>query len=316
MTIRMIELFAGIGATHQAMTELGLDVQIVGISEIDKHAITGYEAIHGPVNNLGDITKIAHLPDCDLITYSWPCQSLSIAGKQTGMVEGSGTTSSLLWEVGRLLEDMRERGTLPEYLVAENVDAVLNKRNYIEFQKWIGVLSNMGYTSSYQILNAKDYGTPQNRNRMFMVSTLTHGSFVFPEPCPDGRVLRDVLETDVDESYYLSAERIATFERHRMRHEEKGNSFGWRIHPITDEAGERERGHIADGKYEAGQTKSDICSDTPSDGQQEVGAQLEGVLNIDGWSDTICRVYGTGGVSPTVPAHVGDIKILESEGRP
>lgn len=107
MTIRMIELFAGIGATHQAMTELGLDVQIVGISEIDKHAITGYEAIHGPVNNLGDITKIAHLPDCDLITYSWPCQSLSIAGKQTGMVEGSGTTSSLLWEVGRLLEDMR-----------------------------------------------------------------------------------------------------------------------------------------------------------------------------------------------------------------
>lgn len=109
--IRMIELFAGIGATHEAMTELGIPVEIVGIAEIDRNAVKGYEAIHGPVKNLGDVTKIGRLPDCDLITYSWPCQSVSIAGHQTGMREGSGTTSSLLWEVGRLLDEMRERET-------------------------------------------------------------------------------------------------------------------------------------------------------------------------------------------------------------
>lgn len=245
MTIRMIELFAGIGATHEAMTELGLDVEIVGISEIDKHAIKGYEAIHGKVNVLGDITKIDHLPECDLITYSWPCQSVSIAGMKAGMVEGSGTESSLLWEVGRLLKDMRERDVLPEYLVAENVDAVLNKLNIGEFRRWIVMLSELGYTSSYRIMNAKDYGTPQNRRRMFMVSTLTHGSFVFPKPCPDGRILRDVLEEDVDDSYFLSEKRIATFEKHRKRNEANGNKFGWRVHVLTDEARERERGDVS-----------------------------------------------------------------------
>lgn len=109
--IRVIELFAGIGSQAQALKNLGIPYEVVAISEIDKYAIKGYEAIHGPVNNLGDITQIEHLPDCDLITYSFPCQDLSIAGAKKGMSEGSGTRSALLWEVGRLLEDMRERGT-------------------------------------------------------------------------------------------------------------------------------------------------------------------------------------------------------------
>ena len=116
MTIRVIELFSGIGAQHQALKELGLDFEIVGTSEIDKHAIRGYEAIHGPVNNLGDITKIERLPECDLLTYSYPCTSISISGKREGMVEGSGTASSLLWEVGRLLKIAKEDGILPEVL--------------------------------------------------------------------------------------------------------------------------------------------------------------------------------------------------------
>ena len=236
MTIRMIELFAGIGATHEAMTELGLDVDVVGICEIDPHAIAGYEAIHGPVNNLGDITKVGSLPDCDLITYSWPCQSVSNIGKRGGMKEGSGTTSSLLWEVGRLLDDMRERDALPEVLVAENVDAVLNKRNIGEFQRWIHKLGDLGYTSSYQIMNAKEYGTPQNRKRMFMVSTRTLGEFVFPDPCPDGRVLRDVLEENVGEEYYLSEKRLATFQAHRKRQLAKGTGFGFKLRDVERES--------------------------------------------------------------------------------
>lgn len=239
--IRCFEAFAGIGAQAEALKELGLDYEVVGISDIDKHAIAGYEAIHGPVKNYGDITKIEHLPECDLLTYSWPCTSISLAGKREGMIEGSGTASSLLWEVGRLLEDMKARNCLPEVLVAENVDAVLNRVNKPQFDKWINILNNLGYSNSYQIMNAKDYGTPQNRRRMFMVSTLHMGEFIFPDPCPDGRVLRDVLEDDVPESYFLSEKRLATFKRHKERNDSKGNGFGFKVHELTDEERERER---------------------------------------------------------------------------
>ena len=109
--IEVIELFSGIGAQAEALKELGIDFKTIATSDIDKHANKGYEAIHGPVNNLGDITKIEHLPKCDLLTYSYPCTSISIAGKMEGMQEGTGTESALLWEVGRLLQDMRERET-------------------------------------------------------------------------------------------------------------------------------------------------------------------------------------------------------------
>lgn len=168
------------------------------------------------------------------------CTSISLAGKREGMIEGSGTASSLLWEIGRLLKDMQERGVLPEILLMENVDAVLNRVNRPEFDRWCLLLTNMGYVNSYAIMNAKDYGTPQNRRRIFMVSSLSYGEFIFPEPCPDGRVLRDVLEKDVPESYFLSEKRIATFKRHKERNDAKGNGFGFRIHELTDYEKERE----------------------------------------------------------------------------
>ncbi len=227
--IRMVELFAGIGATHQALTELGLNVEVLAISDIDKNAIKGYEAIHGPVNNLGDITKIDSLPACDLLTYTWPCQAVSIAGKKTGMVEGSGTSSALLWEVGRLLKEMNARGELPPVLLAENVDAVLNARNYPEFKRWIITLANLGYTTSYRILNAKNYGTPQNRRRLFVVSTLNKGALIFPRPNPDGRVLKDILEDNVNNSFFISDERLKTFIAHKERQDRLNNGFGFKI---------------------------------------------------------------------------------------
>lgn len=226
--IRVVELFAGIGAPHQALENLGIPHEIVAISEIDKHAIAGYNAIHGEAPNLGDIRKIEHLPECDLITYSFPCQDLSVAGNKKGMAEGSDTCSSLLWEVGRLLHDMAERNVLPEVLLMENVDAILNKKNIDQFRKWIMTLNAMGYTSSYAVMNAKDYGIPQNRKRCFMVSTLTFGELMFPSGFPLELRLKDMLEDDVDESYYLSPERIAKFEEHRKRNEAKGNNFGWK----------------------------------------------------------------------------------------
>lgn len=108
--IRVIELFAGIGAQHQALKDANIPHEVVAISEISKNAVKAYEAIHGPVNNLRDITKIEHLPECDLLTYSFPCQDLSVAGIQKGMKRGTGTRSGLLWEVERLLKDMKAGG--------------------------------------------------------------------------------------------------------------------------------------------------------------------------------------------------------------
>lgn len=211
--IRVFEMFSGIGAFSSALERLNIPHETV-VCEIDETAHRAYEAIHGPTENLGDVTKLEHAPECDLLTYSWPCTSISLAGKREGMKEGSGTASSLLWEVGRLLDDMKERNCLPEVLVSENVDAVMNKDNKPLLDKWIIKLNQMGYTTSYDILNAKDFGIPQNRRRHFMVSTLHMGKFIFPKGWELKLRLKDMLEDNVDESYYLSDERIAKYERH------------------------------------------------------------------------------------------------------
>lgn len=107
--IRLVELFSGIGAFSKALANLGIPYERVAMCEIDPHAIKVYEALHGPTPNLGDISNVEHLPDCDLLTYSFPCQDLSNAGKKQGMSKGKNTRSGLLWEVERLLLDARER---------------------------------------------------------------------------------------------------------------------------------------------------------------------------------------------------------------
>ncbi len=308
--IRVVELFSGIGAQAEALKELGLDYEVVATSDIDKHANLGYEAIHGPVNNLGDVTKIEHLPECDLLTYSYPCTSISLAGKREGMKEGSGTASSLLWEVGRLLKDLKERKCLPEVLLMENVDAVLNRDNIGEFKRWLGVLGEMGYVSSYTIMNAKDYGTPQNRKRIFCVSTLTMGEFIFPDPCPDGRVLRDVLEDDVPESYFLSEKRLATFKRHKERQEAKGNGFGFKVHELTDYEKEKKKGDVA----ESVTTNADrYCSTWIGLPENEI--KIKGELTDCDFNQS-GKVYDTDGVSPTIrtPSGGGNMPKIETVG--
>lgn len=229
--IRVVELFAGIGAQHQALKQAQIPHEVVAISEIDQGAVRAYEAIHGPTNNLGDITKVEHLPDCDLLTYSFPCQDLSVAGKRKGMSKGSGTRSGLLWEVERLLADMRERESLPNALLMENVDAILFEANIRDFKKWIARLSEFGYTSSYKVLDAADYGVPQRRKRCFMVSLLDGRFFTFPKGIPLDKRLKDVLEDDVDESYYLTDEQIASYVAHDQKQRERE-----RIHDPSGEA--------------------------------------------------------------------------------
>ena len=204
--LKVFESFAGIGTQRMGLERAGIDHEVVGICEIDKFAIDSYQAIHGETENYGDISKIEpkDLPDFDLFTYSFPCQDISMAGKQKGFDKESGTRSSLLWECERIIEAKR-----PKYLLMENVKALTFKKNLPGYEKWLEILSNLGYTNYSKILNAKDYGVPQNRERVFCISILDDDQgFEFPEKQVLGIKLKDVLEHNVDEKYYLSNDRV------------------------------------------------------------------------------------------------------------
>jgi DNA (cytosine-5)-methyltransferase 1 len=211
--IRLIELFAGIGSQAKALKNIGVDFEHWRVCEFDNHAINSYNAVHGTNFATSDITELIAndlgITDTDtytyLLTYSFPCQDLSTAGLGRGMEKGSGTRSGLLWEVERLLEECEE---LPQVLLMENVPQVHGKKNKEHFDKWIEFLESKGYSNFWQDLNAKDYGIPQNRNRCFMVSILGDYTFEFPKPIPLTLTLKDMLETEVDEKYYLSNKAI------------------------------------------------------------------------------------------------------------
>lgn len=210
--LRLIELFAGIGSQTQALTNIGIAHRVVAISEIDKYAIQSYEAMHGIANNLGDIRKIEELPDADLWTYSFPCQDISVAGKGAGIKEG--TRSGLLFEVERLLRVASEKGTLPKYLLLENVKNLVSKKFKADFDKWLDFLAELGYTNYWKVLNAKDYGIPQNRERVFCVSIRgEHKPFVFPKPKELTIRLRDMIDEMVDEKFYLKESTIRSILR-------------------------------------------------------------------------------------------------------
>ena len=210
--LRLIELFAGIGSQTQALTNIGIAHKVVAISEIDKYAIQSYEAMHGKANNLGDIRKIEELPDADLWTYSFPCQDISVAGKGAGIKEG--TRSGLLFEVERLLRVASEKGTLPKYLLLENVKNLVSKKFKADFDKWLDFLGELGYTNYWKVLNAKDYGIPQNRERVFCVSIRgEHEPFVFPRPKELTIRLRDMIDEAVDEKFYLKESTIRSILR-------------------------------------------------------------------------------------------------------
>lgn len=210
--IRLIELFAGIGSQAMALKRLGADFQHYRVVEFDKYAIRSYNAIHGTHFEPTDITKIngfdLGIVDTDsftyLLTYSFPCQDLSVAGKQKGMAKGEGTRSGLLWEVERLLHEV---DNLPQILLMENVPQVHGKKNVDDFQKWIDFLESKGYSNYWQDLNAKNYGVAQNRNRCFMVSVLGDYSFKFPDPIELHSVIKDYLEDEVEEKYYINNEK-------------------------------------------------------------------------------------------------------------
>lgn len=210
--IRVLSLFSGIGAFEKALENLKVPHEVVGYSEIDKYASISYAAIHNVSEalNLGDVTKIdsTSLSDIDLITYGFPCQDISQAGKQKGFIdqEGNITRSGLFFAALKLIEELK-----PKYAIAENVKALTSKKFKTEFQLVLDSLNRGGYNNYYEVLNAKDFGVPQNRERVFIVSIrkdVDDGSFCFPAPQPLNICLKDVLEENVDEKFYLSQDRI------------------------------------------------------------------------------------------------------------
>lgn len=201
--VRVLELFAGIGACSKSLARLGIEHEIVDAVEIDKYAIRSFNAIHGTNFEPQDITQWDKDIKVDLIMHGSPCQDFSVAGLNKGGDKGSGTRSSLMYETLRIVEKLK-----PKYVIWENVKNLLSKKHRHNFDAYIEAMDKLGYNSQYQVLNAKDFGVPQNRERVFTVSIRNdlNVDFKFPEPQELTIRLKDVLEPQVDEKYYLSDE--------------------------------------------------------------------------------------------------------------
>lgn len=200
--LKVLELFAGIGACSKALERLNIPHEIVDAVEIDKYAVASFNAVHGTNFMPQDITKWDKDIEVDLIMHGSPCQDFSSAGLQAGGDKGSGTRSSLMYETLRIVEKLK-----PKYVIWENVKNLLSKRHRHNFDAYQSAMQQLGYNSYFQVLNAKDYGIPQNRERVFTVSIRNDGEFdsyfEFPEPIPLEKKLKDVLEKEVDEEYFL-----------------------------------------------------------------------------------------------------------------
>ena len=170
-SLKLLSLFSGIGAPERALENEGIPFELVAYCEIDKYAAKAYSLIHGVDEsmNLGDITKVIpqDLPDFDLVFHGSPCQDFSVAGKQSGAEKGSGTRSSLLWCTVEIVRVKR-----PRLVMWENVPNVLSEKHLPVFIEYLKALTDLGYESTFNTLNAKDFGVPQNRLRLFCVSRL------------------------------------------------------------------------------------------------------------------------------------------------
>lgn len=247
--MKYLSLFSGIGAFEKALNNINIDYKLEGFSEIDKYAIKSYCTIHDVDEslNLGDITQIdiEKLPtDIDLITHGSPCQDFSVAGTNKGGDEGTNTRSSLMWNTVEIVKHCK-----PKYVIWENVKNVLSKKHKHNFELYLKALHDIGYKSYYKVLNAKNYGVPQNRERIFVVSIRRdlQQSFMFPNEWVLDKCLKDILEPNVDKKYNLMKSKDF-YLRNSFTQEKEGNGFKFRAHiknnaniasTITTRAGSR-----------------------------------------------------------------------------
>lgn len=217
MKIKVFTAFSGYDSQCLALDQLSSDFpafsyELVGWSEIDKNAIKAHDILFPQYADLnyGDISKIDwnKMPYFDLFTYSSPCQDFSLAGRLAGGVEGSGTRSSLLWECRKAIEIIR-----PKYLLLENVENLVSKKFFNVFSKWIKELEEYGYTSTWKVINARDFGIPQNRRRVFLFSILNaEKEYEFPDPVKLEKTIFDLMDPDAS-SFRLEESRRSQIEK-------------------------------------------------------------------------------------------------------
>lgn len=309
--MKVLSLFSGIGAFEKALDRLNIDYELVAFSEIDKYATKSYCAIHGVDEsmNLGDITKVDEnsLPkDIDLITYGFPCQDISLAGKQKGMFndDGTQTRSGLFFEALRIIE-----ATKPKIAIAENVKNLTGKKFKEQFELVLKSLEEAGYSNYWKVLNAKDYGIPQNRERVFIISIRRDidNGYEFPEPSPLQLRLKDMLDDEVDEKFYLDSMK-EYFIKHSFESEEKGNGFRFAPHvkknanvakTVTTRAGARmDDNFVVDVECE-----EDIFKFDSTNKMIQEGLTIDDTQGFDG-----TRYYDN--VSPSLKASRSGLKTL------
>ena len=224
--VRLIELFGGIGSQLKAYEVLERNypdkviVEHYRLIEIDKYCVCSYNAIHNTNYKIKDITKIGAndlgIENTDeyiyVMTYSFPCQDISTAGLMKGFEEGSGTRSSLLWEVIRLLKTLNKENR-PQILIMENVAAIENSKNMNGFKKLQNELKKLGYRNFVEQLNLKEYGIPQNRLRCFMISTKNNLEYYFPKKITPKHYMQEFLQDakTIPDRYYLSPKLLNLF---------------------------------------------------------------------------------------------------------
>ena len=388
--LRVFEAFAGYGSQSMSLRDIGVDHEVIGISEIEPDAIIAYGSIRynidnlhtdkthdemraeliaknvgkdfktgkskiprmkkaklemlykfdKAINNFGDISIInpSDLPDFDYFTYSFPCTDISVAGKQEGIVKG-GTRSGLLYECEKIIEAKR-----PKYLLMENVKNLVGKQFINQFKEWCDYLESLGYTNyhnDYKCLNAKDFGIAQNRERIFMVSILgEHKTYEFPKGFKLEKRLKDFLDTDIEDKYYLSDEIQKRFKQ--TKKDDGTNNIIGTTAPEDRSIGQRDRVYgnnsiapsltstdykqpkqIVDyaeriggcfddekGKHQAGSVwnKNGLSPtlDTMQGGYrqplvtEEINIEKVGHLDCKGWHEIETRVHSTNGLAPTV----------------
>ena len=329
--MRTLELFAGIGACSKALERIGIDVEIVDAVEIDKYAIKSFNAIHSTNFEVQDIKEWdKDLKDIDLITHGSPCQDFSIAGKQAGGDLGSETRSSLMYETIRIVGKIR-----PKYVLWENVKNILSKKHKHNFDSYIDTMNVLGYNSYYKVLDAKDYGVPQHRERVYTVSIRKDidTGFVFPEPVELKLRLKDILEDEVDEKYYLSEKMVNFFYKNEQIQKEKGNGFRFGVSDgnvvaksVTTRAGSRmddnfieitdaevsRIGGIFDtekSKHQAGSVydKEGLC---PTLDAMQGGWRQPSIITVGNYMPSnhdASRIVDSNGLAPTVKENHGTV---------
>ena len=234
---KSIDLFAGIGGIRLGFDQAFKDdIKTVFVSEWDEKAVETYKAnFNDSIDVVGDITKVDEkdIPNHDILLAGFPCQAFSLAGHKRGFEDARGT---LFFDVARIIKEHK-----PKIVFCENVKNLVNHDRGRTFQLIRNILEELGYVVFYQVLNSKDFGVPQNRERIYIVAfrnDIAPSDFAFPQKTDDTKVIKDIVEEkEVSSKYYLSTAYLASLKRHKERHVSKGNGFGYEIRELDSVAG-------------------------------------------------------------------------------